>query len=181
MTAQDDPESSPSTIVATAEELAAQLAGLLDPTSVIICVGDEMRGDDGAGPAAAKALVGTVSWPVIDAHNAPENFLMKVVEAEPRSVVLVDAIHFDESPGAVRLIEPKDLSGHGPSTHGPAPVTFLEVLNAMHPCRQVVLGIQPGGTELGSSISQPVKAGITLVIEAFRSAAARDATTPSSS
>ena len=173
MTAPIYPEL-PAAMLATAEELAAHLAELLDPSSVIICVGDEMRGDDGAGPAVAKELGGTVPWLVIDAQNAPENFLMKVVNAEPRSVVLVDALHLGEPPGTVRLTDPEDLSGHGPSTHGPAPVTFLEALKAMFPCRQVVLGIQPVGTELGSSISQPVRASIALIVDALRSAAARD-------
>jgi len=155
----------------SAEGLAARLADLLGPSSVIICVGDEMRGDDGAGPAIARQLVGTVPWLVLDAQNAPENFLMKVVNAEPQSVVLVDALHFGETPGAVRLIDPEDVSGHGPSTHGPAPVTFLEALRAMRPCRQAVLGIQPGSSELGTAISEPVREAVHLVVRTLQSLA----------
>ncbi len=155
----------------SAEGFAARLANLLEPSSVIICVGDEMRGDDGAGPAVARQLVGTVPWLVVDAQNAPENFLMKVVNAEPRSVVLIDALHFGEAPGVVRLIDPKDVSGHGPSTHGPAPVTFLEALRAMLPCRQVVLGIQPGSSELGTAIGEPVREAVDLVVRTLQSLA----------
>jgi hydrogenase 3 maturation protease len=154
-----------------AEALAARLADLLEPSSVIICVGDEMRGDDGAGPAVARQLAGTVPWLVLDAQNAPENFLMKVVNAEPQSVVLIDALHFGETPGAVQLIDPENVSGHGPSTHGPAPVTFLEALKAMLSCRQAILGIQPESSELGAAISEPVGEAVDRLVRTLQSLA----------
>jgi len=163
--------------VETAASLVGRLASLVAPSSVIVCVGDEMRGDDGAGPAVAKELSGTVPWTVLDAQNAPENFLMKVVAAKPESVVLIDALHFGGRPGAIRVIRPGDLAGCGPSTHGPAPLTFFEALNAMHPCRRAVVGIQPRSTELGAPACGAVKQGVRVVVGAFRelAQAAQDA------
>ena len=164
-------DSPPPRGIESTEDLVERLAGLLAPSTVILCVGDEMRGDDGAGPAVAEKLCGLVPWTVIDAQNAPENFLMKVAAAEPEGVVLVDALHFGGRPGAVRLVQPGELTGLGPSTHGPAPLTFFEALTTMRPCRCSVLGIQPLNTELDSPISEPVKEGINLVVRAFRSLA----------
>ena len=134
-------------------------------------MGNDLCGDDGAGVAVARRLSGAVPWDVYDTRTVPESFLMTIVNAEPESVVLVDALDFGAAPGAVELVESDRLGGQGPSTHGPAPVAFLEALTLIHPCRIVVLGIQPGDAGLGKPLSEPVARAVEMAVEAFRRAA----------
>lgn len=149
----------------TVEHLAGHLRELLTARSVIVCVGNEMSGDDAAGPEIARRITGRIPWEVFDVHTAPENFLMKIVAARPDTVLLVDALSFDADPGSVELFAAEAVVGQGPSTHGPAPVAFLDMLNMLHPCRRVVLGIQPVRSEFGREVSEPVAAAVDFVCE----------------
>ena len=157
----------------TAEHLAEHLAEVITPITAIVCVGNELCGDDGAGVEVARQLAGTVPWDVYDTQTVPESFLMKIVARKPRSLVLVDALDFGAPPGTVELIETDRLTGQGPSTHGPAPLAFLEILNMMHPCRCAVLGIQPERGDLGQTLSEPVLAAVRRVVAGFHLLAER--------
>jgi len=160
----------------TVEHLAEHLAEVMDSESVIICVGNDLCGDDGAGVAVAEKLeklADSVPWRVFNTQTVPESFLMKIVGAKPSSVVLVDALNFGAEPGAVELIEAADVTGQGPSTHGPAPLAFLDVLQLFHPCRQAVLGIQAESTEVGEPITEPVSRAVDMVVRAFQAVAAK--------
>jgi len=148
-------------------DLLATLRGVLPSSAVIVCVGHELAGDDAAGPLLARALAGKLPWPVYDARTVPENFLMKIAGHRPEVVLLIDAIDLGLPPGAVRLLEAADITGQGPSTHGPAPIAFLDLLNMVHPCRRLVLGIQPGQTQFGQPPSPEIVAAVDRVAEAL--------------
>ena len=149
------------------DSMTERLVAVMAPSTAIVCVGNTMRGDDAAGPEVARRLAGCVPWAVYNTQTAPESFLMKIARGEPESVILIDAIAFDAPPGSVELFAPDDLSGQGPSTHGPAPLMFLEALAMVHPCRCAVLGIRPACTNLGAPMSEPVVAAVDRVVEAF--------------
>ena len=157
--------------VHTVEELAQRLAEVMTPASVIVCIGNELVGDDGAGCAVAQQLAGTVPWPVFDAQNAPESFLMKIVNCKPDTLVLVDALELAAPPGTVAMLPSRKITGQGPSTHGPAPIAFLDAVRMMHPCRTVVLGIQPEAGVFGTGLSEVVSASVDLIVRAFRTLA----------
>jgi len=153
--------------IETVEHLVEHLAEFMTPSTVIICVGNELCGDDGAGVAIARRLADAVPWKVFDTQTVPESFLMKIVSAKPDTFILIDALHFGAAAGAVELISPQDVGGQGPSTHGPAPLAFMELLQMMHPCRCAVLGIQPKQAQFGETLSAPVIAAIERVVQAF--------------
>jgi len=153
--------------IETVEHLVEHLAEIACDSMVIVCVGNDLNGDDGAGVAVARRLAGRVPWRLFDTQGVPESFLMKIVDARPDVVLLVDALEFGAAAGAVELVATDKITGQGPSTHGPAPLAFLELLNMMHPCRCAVLGIQPQTTEPGAPLSEPVRAGVDLIVAAF--------------
>jgi hydrogenase maturation protease len=159
--------------IRTVEHLVEHLSGLAGPSTVLVCVGNELCGDDGAGPAVARALAGAVPWEIIDAQTVPESFLMKIVQRRPESLLLIDTVDLHAPAGAVDILEPAQVSGQGPSTHGPAPLAFLELLHMMHPCRAAVLAIQPKQTNPGQPLSPPVAQAVAMVIEGFKTLAAR--------
>lgn len=154
-------------IIRTATELTRRLAELLAPDATIVCIGNELRGDDAAGIEIARRLDGSVPWTVHQAETVPENFLMKIVAARPSAVLIVDAMHFDAPPGAVGVFDQADLAGPGPGTHAPSPVAFLQILDMMHPCRSAILGIQPACIEFGADLSPAVREAIDLVAAVF--------------
>ena len=89
----------------TAEHLAEHLGAVLCRDSAIVCVGNDLCGDDGAGVAIARRLAGAVPWTVHDTGTVPESFLMKIVDARPQSVLLIDSLDFGASPGATEQVE----------------------------------------------------------------------------
>ena len=145
--------------------LITLLAETVSRRMVVLCVGDELRGDDGAGPAVAKAITGLVPWGVLDAKNAPENFLPLIVERRPDCLLVIDAVHMGEPPGTVRLLETSDLANRGFGTHGPGLDVFFSSLAMVHPCRCAVLGIQPDRTAPGAPISASVQRAVDLVVD----------------
>jgi hydrogenase 3 maturation protease len=149
------------------DDLAQELVKLLSARSVIVCVGNELGGDDAAGPEVAQRIIGRVRWPVFDVHTVPENFLMKIVEAKPDVVLIVDALDFGAPAGAVSILPADSVAGQGPSTHGPAPIAFMDVLNMLHPCRRAVLGVQAKSVRFGDTISAEVARGVELVASAL--------------
>jgi len=153
--------------IETVAHLAQHVAEVLTDDSIILCVGNDICGDDGAGPAVARRIAGKVRWRVLDVQTVPESFLMKVVAAKPDVVMIVDALDFDAEPGAVELLASDAVTGQGPSTHGPAPIAFLDLLNMMHPCRRVILGIQPVTGDFGEAMTPAVAKAIDFVAEAL--------------
>ena len=156
-----------SAAVNTAEGLAERLAEIVTSSMVIVCIGNDLRGDDGAGVEVGRRLEGTVPWRLFQAETVPESFLMKIVERRPESLVAVDAAELAAPPGTVRVLEADHVSGQGPSTHGPAPIAFFKLVQMMHPCRCVVVGIQPQAGGLDQPLSPPVCEAVELVVRAF--------------
>ncbi len=158
-------------VMTSAEDLAERLAVILQPSSVIVCLGHELAGDDAVGVAVGRAVAGRLPWTVVEALNAPESFLVKVALLEPASVLLVDAMHFGAEPGSVCLLAADGAGDLSPSTHGPSPVSFLDLLKTMHAAPAWILGAQPGGVEMGAPLSEPVARAVGLIEAAFRAAA----------
>jgi len=151
----------------TVGHLAQHVAEALTDDSIILGVGNDICGDDGAGPAIAKRIDGKVRWRVLDVQTVPESFLMKIVAAKPDVVMIIDGLDFDAAPGAVELLAADAVTGQGPSTHGPAPIAFLDLLNMMHPCRRVILGIQPVTGEFGEAMTPAVAKAVEFVADAL--------------
>jgi hydrogenase 3 maturation protease len=160
-------ESHPNRGIETLEHLIEHLREIVTPTMAIVCVGNELCGDDAAAPLIAEKLTGKVPWKVYNTQTVPESFLMKIISGCPQSVLLIDALDFAAEPGSVEMFATERIGGQGPSTHGPAPLAFLEILNMMHPCRCAVLGIQPQCVEMGKEITSPVAAATDRIVEAL--------------
>jgi len=149
------------------EHLVEHLRQYVCERAVLVCIGNNLCGDDGAGPAVAEKLADRVCWDVFDTQTVPESFLVKITNRKPDVVIVVDALHFGAEPGAVELIEAENLSGQGPSTHGPAPLAFLDVLKMFHPCRTIVLGVQPKQAGFGELMSPEVADAVDRIVQAF--------------
>ena len=82
-------------------------------TDVLLCVGNSMMGDDGAGPLLAEMCAANPqgNWVVIDGGSAPENDVVAIRELRPERLLIVDATDMGLNPGEIRLIDPDDIAG----------------------------------------------------------------------
>lgn len=81
-------------------------------TDVLLCVGNSMMGDDGAGPLLAELCAANPpgNWVVIDGGSAPENDVVAIRELHPDRLLIVDATDMGLNPGEIRLIDPDDIA-----------------------------------------------------------------------
>ena len=87
------PATGASTGIDTLQHLVERLAEFMAPSTAIVCVGNELCGDDGAGRGASPAgSAATSLGDVYCVETVPESFLMKIVERRPDVVLLVDAL-----------------------------------------------------------------------------------------
>lgn len=89
------------------EDLVQRLKALTkNKATVVLCIGNKLRGDDGAGPLVASKLRGSlVNIKVIDCNTSPEDFVFHVVDLMPEVVIFVNAVDVGLSPGAIVLKE----------------------------------------------------------------------------
>ena len=152
-------------------ELVERLARLLVPGAAIVCMGNELMGDDGAGVWVGRHLDAAGPWKVYNVQTAPENFLFLIADRGPAAVLVIDAMDFGAEPGMVALVEGERVTGQGPGTHGPSPAAFLELLAQVHPCPTAVLGIQPAQAEMAAPLCPQVAAAAEGVASALRAIA----------
>lgn len=152
----------------------ADLAQRLAERTVVVGVGNELRGDDAAGPLVARKLAAaledhpaTEELTAIDCGDVPENYLGPILDSRPRHVVFCDAVDFGGAPGDIRLIDVSELSGSSISTHNASLSLLAKVLAAQGIRDQLVIGIQPKYTSFGSPCSNEVAAAVDEVVAAL--------------
>ncbi len=87
-----------------------QLEKRLKAKTVILCIGNRMRGDDGAGPALSEKIEGKVKANIINCEETPENYTGKIKELTPDTVIMVDAVDMGAEPGSMSIIERQKLN-----------------------------------------------------------------------
>ncbi|MFM2477220.1 hydrogenase maturation peptidase HycI [Celerinatantimonas sp. MCCC 1A17872] len=117
---------------------------MTNATKAILCVGNDMMGDDGAGVLVANMLNERNSdWQVYVGGSFPEGESAAIRQCAPKTLVIVDATEMGLQPGAIRQIDP-DMIGEMMlmSTHS-MPLNFLidDLKEAVG--EVVMIGIQP--------------------------------------
>lgn len=146
-----------------------------DPRCRVTCVGNPMRGDDGAGPAVAE-LLRRKQLPGIEI-SVHTGETMDLLEAwcGACEVYLVDAVCSGSTPGHIHRFEldtselPRGWRS-ACSTHGIGLAEAIELGKALRklPRRLVVYGIEAGRLDHGAQLSEPVAAAVHAVAEAIK-------------
>lgn len=111
----------------------------------LLCVGNSMMGDDGAGPRLAElcAEQPLSGWTVVDGGAAPENDIGFLREQRPQHLVIVDATDMGLAPGEMRIIDENDIADMSMMTTHNLPLTFL-IQQLREDIPQITfVGIQP--------------------------------------
>ncbi|HUH98025.1 MAG TPA: hydrogenase maturation peptidase HycI [Anaerolineales bacterium] len=139
---------------------------------LVLTVGNQMMGDDAAGPMLAARMQGAPlpDWEVVDGASAPENLLYLIREMAPDQVLVVDAADMDLVPGEVRFIGAEKLQDPFLMTTHTLPLSYLvQSLREFVP-HVDLLGIQPQVVAWGYPVSQEVTQAVERVYEDLKKA-----------
>jgi len=121
-------------------------------SDVIVTLGNDFRGDDGAGVLFGRLVSGRTDATVIEGGDTPENITGLIVDAKPGRIIIVDAMDFGGKPGESICVPGGKLEGAGISTHGSLKL-FVEYVERETGAEVLVLGIQPESVGLGKEMS----------------------------
>jgi hydrogenase 3 maturation protease len=135
---------------------ADDLRALVHGRTVVVGVGNSLRGDDGVGPAVIARIRDLCSALCLDAGPVPENYLGPIVRANPDAVLLVDAVDLGLAPGSWSILSRDDLAESGLTTHTVSLGTFIDFLKTQIQGEVYVLSVQPETLEFGAELSLAV-------------------------
>jgi len=150
------------------DQVFEQLAEFKGTEAVILGIGNILKGDDGAGPRICEQIKGKVCAEVIDCGTVPENYIQSIIKKAPQSLLIIDAVHFAASPGAIRVFETEQLSSVVISTHTLSPRFFVELIRQSISVEVCLIGIQPVQTQLGEPVSAQVDQAIEQLANMLR-------------
>lgn len=129
----------------------------MDPAdSVIVGIGNMLKRDDGAGPALAQRLLRSGKVPVIDAGNAPENYIGKIASLNKKNIIFLDALDFSAQPGGYKLFNIDDVYDGNIASHTFSIGFIFDLIRSEIDCTGYVLGIQPFDLRFGSGLTEAV-------------------------
>lgn len=132
----------------------------MEEGTLILGIGNPLRGDDAAGPAVCAALD---TPEAVDCADAPERYLGLAGDARVSRVLLVDAVDFGGEPGAVAFLLPGDLRERSGTTHDSGLALLCRFLEGEHGKSTALLGIQPRDTRFGAEMHADVRAAAQRV------------------
>ncbi|HHW41746.1 MAG TPA: hydrogenase maturation peptidase HycI, partial [Syntrophomonadaceae bacterium] len=137
---------------------------------LLFTVGNELMGDDAAGPLLARLLTRSPldNWEVLNGGSAPENHIHKVREFGAEMVVVVDAAEMGLSPGSIRILSEEDIANQFLMTTHNLPLSFLiKALKETVP-HVLFIGIQPKHLAFYQAVSPEVKEAVKFVYDKMR-------------
>ena len=95
--------------------------------NLVVVVGNDMMGDDGAGPMLARRIkeAPLKDWDVLEGGNVPENYLFRIREMEPERVIIVDAADMDLPTGEIGLIDKEGIASVFLMTTHTLPLSYM--------------------------------------------------------
>jgi hydrogenase maturation protease len=142
---------------------------------IVLGLGDIRLSDHGIGVHVARRLAMNPGAPhgLRALDGGASGFRLAEALAGSDSVLIVDAAKLDAPPGAMRLLESRDLHaqvcrGGRLSAHEAGLVDFLEMarLEGWEPANLALLGVQPERIDWGEELSEPVARSVPSVCRA---------------
>lgn len=134
---------------------------------LILTVGNEMMGDDGAGPSFARRLIEAplAGWTVIDGGTTPENCMHQVRDLDPERILVVDAADAGLEPGEIFFMDEAAIAELFLMSTHTLPLSFLiAALKEITPEVRFI-GIQPDLTAFGFPMSESVHAAVETLYQ----------------
>lgn len=129
---------------------------------VLLCVGNSMMGDDGAGPLLAErcSKQPLAGYQVLGGGSAPETETVRVRELAPSRLIVVDATEMGVNPGEIRRVDPDCIGEMSMMNTHSMPLNFL-IDDLKEAVGEVILiGIQPDIVGFCYPMTEAVKAAV---------------------
>lgn len=157
---------------------AAVQAAFSKASRIVVCgIGNDLRGDDGAGISCLRKLKaareGGVSSAAgsgkivafIEGGEAPENQTGRIREFRPDLVVLIDAARGGGACGEIFIVAPDRIADDEVSTHRISLGMLVRYVRESIGSEVLFLGIEPESTKMGRSVSEAVKKAVFVLSE----------------
>jgi len=151
----------------TDESWEESLRTFVRPDTVMVGIGNRLRGDDAFGPLVADRLAGKTAWGVLDAGETPENYLGRIAAFEAHRILLLDAACWGGSAGEVAFLLPDRVAGTGVSTHAVSLRLLSGLLAGRVSCSVGLLAVAPRSTSFLAPLSPEVAAALDRVCQAL--------------
>jgi hydrogenase 3 maturation protease len=138
------------------EPLEQTLRRYMNGKTVLLGIGNPLRGDDAVGTLLAEKFLDNEFIVGIPAGEVPENYTGVIRNENPQTIILADAIDFMGEPGQVVLVEEIQLEERF-SSHRPSLGLLMHYLRMELGATVLLLGIQPENTDYDSEMSHRVK------------------------
>jgi len=147
----------------TKPELFARLGQLDGSKTIIVGIGNTLKGDDGAGPEVCHCIKDRINAEVIDIGTVPENYIQTIIGKTPKNLLVIDATDSGDAPGTINIFKPLHLSSLAFSTHTLSPVFFVNMIQKNIDVDVWFIGIQPAQTQFSQSLSEPVQKAVLQI------------------
>lgn len=138
------------------DKLTDWLKNCKSDNTLILCIGNSLKGDDGAGPALYEKLKGRIAADLIDVGTVPENYIEKIIEKAPANLIIIDAADFGCPPGTIKILNPSQLQSAAISTHTISPNLFLQRITSRLKVKIYFIGLQPARLSFAHPLSDEV-------------------------
>jgi len=128
-----------------------------DGRTLVVGVGNTLRGDDAAGVEVARLLRERDACEVIIAEDVPENYLGPMEEARAQTVIFCDAVDLQAEPGATAILDLDEMQGPSVSTHNASLRLVGKCLRESGVERILIAAIQPERLDWGAEMSEAVR------------------------
>lgn len=132
---------------------------------VLIGIGNDLNGDDAAGPYVAESLSTKVkNITVMNAGTQPDNFTGKLMSLKPSHVIIVDAAMVEGEAGSIAPVSLNSIDDVCFHTHYLPLGRIVERIVDKCGCKVLVIGIKPLSMEPGDGLSLRVKETADILI-----------------
>ncbi|CAG8999606.1 MAG: Hydrogenase 3 maturation protease [Candidatus Celerinatantimonas neptuna] len=142
---------------------------MTEQTKALLCVGNSMMGDDGAGPLLAERLQKSpvAGWQVFDGGSAPETETVRVRELHPQLLVIIDATEMGLNPGEIRQVDPDTIAEMMLMNTHSMPLNFLIDDLRDDVGEIIMLGIQPDIVGFCYPMTEAVNQAVEQIYQAI--------------
>jgi len=146
-------------------DLRDQLVTATQGNVVVMGIGNPCRGDDAAGSRVARHIAERPGVHVIDAQDAPENYLCQIQAHRPDTVVLIDSVDLGSTPGSAAILDSDRTANYYPSTHRVPMQLLVSYLERTTHARIFLLAIQPRQTRFLQAMSVEVSSSVEAITD----------------
>jgi len=152
-------------LLSVAEKMSSWLMGA--DRVLLVGLGNENRGDDGAGVLVAREMEVRASsrFIVMNLGEAVGRLLPDATDFMPSHIIIVDAAAFNDQPGSVRLMDLNHIEAiHSSSTHDLSISVAVGLVTSGTHSKSIAVGIQPRAICVGCEMSAEVKIACGQVV-----------------